>query len=146
LFEFLDELADRHERPSTPLDHVVLSTAHSAKGREWPVVFVINLNEKAFPHSKSSQPPLLFEELRLLAVAASRAKRRLILARPRAAIGRDLVPTRWLEPLVRSGLVVPFQPDEAIRELQRSQTASDAGQIHCAVRRPSAADLGRTGV
>lgn len=54
-------------------DHVCLSTVHKAKGLEWTVVFIINLNDNSFPSGKT--PLELEEERRLFYVAVTRAKK-----------------------------------------------------------------------
>lgn len=67
----LDEGAD---------DYVTLMTVHTAKGLEFPVVFVAGLEESIFPHANSSQEPAgLEEERRLAYVAITRARERLYL-------------------------------------------------------------------
>ena len=58
-------------------DKVNLMTIHSAKGLEFPVVFVLGLEEGLLPHSSSlDDPPQLEEERRLFYVALTRAERR----------------------------------------------------------------------
>jgi DNA helicase-2/ATP-dependent DNA helicase PcrA len=55
-------------------DYLVLSTVHSAKGLEWPVVHVIHLVDGAFPADMAlSTPAGLVEEQRLFYVAVTRA-------------------------------------------------------------------------
>ena len=59
---------------------VTLMTTHASKGLEFPVVFVIGLEEGLFPHSKTLfYPDELEEERRLCYVAITRAKEKLIL-------------------------------------------------------------------
>jgi DNA helicase-2/ATP-dependent DNA helicase PcrA len=91
---FLDDLS--LEPPTSPVDLrpldktdcLTLSTIHSAKGLEWRVVFIIWLVDGRFPPGKSfANRESLEEELRLLYVAATRAKDKLIMAYP----GRELV-------------------------------------------------------
>lgn len=53
-------------------EHVCVSTVHKAKGLEWQVVFIVNLNDNSFPSGKS--PIELEEERRLFYVAITRAK------------------------------------------------------------------------
>ncbi|MBN1625533.1 MAG: UvrD-helicase domain-containing protein [Deltaproteobacteria bacterium] len=86
---FLDELM--LDPPSSNADvsplendsYLTLSTVHSAKGLEWPVVFVIWVMEGYFPSSKSrSSLQAIEEERRLMYVAATRAKDKLILCYP----------------------------------------------------------------
>jgi len=70
--------------PSSALkEHLVLSTIHQAKGLEWDVVFLIGLVDTQFPHSKSEDDPMQFEEeRRLFYVATTRAKKELFLVQP----------------------------------------------------------------
>jgi DNA helicase II / ATP-dependent DNA helicase PcrA len=60
-------------------DYVILSTMHSAKGREWRIVRVLNVIDGCIP---SGQAEDLEEERRLLHVAMTRAKRHLDLIAP----------------------------------------------------------------
>jgi len=82
---------------------LVLSTVHSAKGLEWEAVFVIWALDGRFPsiHSIRAGGDQLEEELRLLYVAATRAKKRLFFLHPasvfdRAANGFLCEPSRFL--------------------------------------------------
>ena len=62
---------------------LTLSTVHSAKGLEWPVVFIIWVMEGRFPSPMAYKNPLeMEEERRLMYVAATRAKDRLIITYP----------------------------------------------------------------
>ena len=70
-------------------DCLTLSTVHSAKGLEWPVVFIIWVMEGYFPPSRANgREEALEEERRLMYVAATRAKDRLILCYPGRETGR----------------------------------------------------------
>jgi DNA helicase-2/ATP-dependent DNA helicase PcrA len=86
---FLDDLS--LEPPASPVDirpldkedYLTLSTIHSAKGLEWGVIFIIWLVDGRFPPGKSfMNKESLEEELRLLYVAATRAKDKLIMLCP----------------------------------------------------------------
>jgi len=60
---------------------VTLMTAHSSKGLEFPVVFIVGLEEGIFPHERSmNNSEELEEERRLMYVAMTRAEKELILS------------------------------------------------------------------
>lgn len=86
LSEFLAGVAlvsdiDNYDEES---DQVGLITIHSAKGLEFPVVFLIGMEEGVFPHSKAIEDPHeLYEERRLAYVGITRAKELLYLTRCR---------------------------------------------------------------
>jgi len=84
LEEFLDNVAliessDKPARKNRPeQDFVSLMTIHSAKGLEFPVVFIVGMEEGLFPHSQSlGEMAELEEERRLCYVAVTRAMEKL---------------------------------------------------------------------
>ena len=63
---------------------VTLMTVHSAKGLEFPVVFIVGMEEGLFPHGRALDDPQQMEEERRLAyVAITRARERLFLSHAR---------------------------------------------------------------
>jgi ATP-dependent DNA helicase UvrD/PcrA len=84
---FLEQVslvADADEIPDDDPDHtgvVTLMTLHTAKGLEFPVVFLSGLEEGTFPHQRALESPgELEEERRLAYVGITRARRRLYLS------------------------------------------------------------------
>jgi DNA helicase-2/ATP-dependent DNA helicase PcrA len=74
LMSDVDEWQDGQSR-------VTLMTLHSAKGLEFPVVFMTGLEEGVFPHARSmNDPEEIEEERRLCYVGVTRAKERLYLS------------------------------------------------------------------
>ena len=63
------------DRLKTDSDMVTVMTLHAAKGLEFPIVFVIALEENILPHARTKEDPLAIEEeRRLLFVGITRAK------------------------------------------------------------------------
>lgn len=85
----IDRLDD--DEGDKPKESVVLMTLHSAKGLEFPVVFLIGLEEGVFPHSRALfEESEMEEERRLAYVGITRAEQELYLtnARMRTLFGR----------------------------------------------------------
>ncbi|HEY79173.1 MAG TPA: UvrD-helicase domain-containing protein [Dehalococcoidia bacterium] len=87
-------------------DAATLITLHQAKGLEFPVVFIVGMEEGILPHIKSfDDPAQMEEERRLCYVGVTRAKQRLYLVRAfrRSLMGSSNLnrPSRFLEELPR---------------------------------------------
>lgn len=106
LEKFLEEVAliqeaDRTKKSTSEQSRTTLMTIHASKGLEFPVVFVIGMEEGLFPHSRTLiNPSELEEERRLCYVAITRAKEHLILtfARYRNIYGstENNLPSRFI--------------------------------------------------
>ncbi len=108
LTEFLNDVALEPPDPEIDEDidsqqRLVLSTIHSAKGLEWGTVIIIWAAEGRIPSPMSlGDPDDLEEERRLLYVAVTRAKERLVIVVPQTIYDRRLglvptTPSRFLE-------------------------------------------------
>jgi DNA helicase-2/ATP-dependent DNA helicase PcrA len=103
LYSDQDALLDADES-----GQVTLMTLHNAKGLEFRAVFVLGLEEKIFPHSRSLEENSVEEERRLFYVGMTRAKERLTLlhAARRSLYGRTdaNLPSRFLDELPEQGV------------------------------------------
>lgn len=106
LIAFLTDLAlvadiDKLDEDGNKNDAVVLMTLHSAKGLEFPVVFLLGLEEGVFPHSRSlMEEAEMEEERRLMYVGVTRAEEELYMtnAQMRTLYGRTTMnqPSRFI--------------------------------------------------
>ena len=74
--DFLSEVSlqtDQDENLTDTTERVTLMTVHAAKGLEFPVVFIVGLEENLFPSQFAVKPAEIEEERRLLYVAITRA-------------------------------------------------------------------------
>ncbi len=135
--EFLDHAAlvsDADQYDATA--QVTLMTLHSAKGLEFPLVFLVGLEEGLFPHSRTFlNPDDIEEERRLAYVGMTRAMDTLVLswARYRRRYGTDMpeasVPSRFLEEVPPQLLEDMGSPSgRAARERSASPYGSEYGQ------------------
>jgi DNA helicase-2/ATP-dependent DNA helicase PcrA len=92
---------------------VTLMTLHNAKGLEYPIVFIVGLEDGVFPHSRAIDEGSLEEERRLFYVGITRAMRQLYLtyARRRAVFGAQTfgMPSRFLDEIPADLLEEPQQ-------------------------------------
>ena len=105
--DFLEQIAlveseySEGEKKRKGEDGVRLMTLHQAKGLEFPVVFMVGVEEGILPHSRSTFDHFqLEEERRLMYVGVTRAKERLFIthARRRFLFGRRMesAPSRFI--------------------------------------------------
>lgn len=87
-------VADTDEIPEHGAGLVTLMTLHTAKGLEFPVVFVTGWEDGMFPHMRALDDPMeLSEERRLAYVGITRARQRLYLS-------RAIVRSSWGQPML----------------------------------------------
>ncbi len=119
LISDIDQLDEEDERQ----DAVLLMTLHSAKGLEFPVVFLVGMEEGVFPHSRSLMDDREMEEERRLAyVGITRAEEELYLtnAYMRTLFGRTTMnePSRFIDEI----------PDELLHLVNRDAKARPSGK------------------
>jgi ATP-dependent DNA helicase UvrD/PcrA len=106
-------------------DAVTLITLHAAKGLEFPVVFIVGMDEGSLPHSRSlSKPEQIEEERRLAYVGFTRAMQRLYLvrARRRSVFGETQYtePSRFIDDIPSKLMANPGVPGEPASRPQMS--------------------------
>jgi len=121
-------------------DCVQLMTLHSAKGLEFPIVFLVGLEEGLFPNSKSSEEiGRMEEERRLCYVGITRAEKQLVIsyAEQRRLYGTTQygVPSRFVSE-------IPERLIERIRPKKQSWGASPAFPV----RQPQPINQNETGL
>jgi DNA helicase-2/ATP-dependent DNA helicase PcrA len=123
LVEFLEQIALVADSDEIPDDDqhggvVTLMTLHTAKGLEFPVVFLTGLEDGIFPHIRSlGDPGELAEERRLAYVGLTRARQRLYLTR---AVSRSAWGTPAYNPASRFLSEIP----EELVEWRRKEPVS----------------------
>ncbi|NUK03310.1 DNA helicase PcrA [Streptomyces lunaelactis] len=157
LAEFLEKVAlvaDSDQIPDEDEDGsgvITLMTLHTAKGLEFPVVFLTGMEDGVFPHMRAlGQAKELEEERRLAYVGITRARERLYLTRSsmRSAWGQPSYnpPSRFLEEIPgqhlewkRTGpMAAPAGPTSGITSsLSSSRSRSGGGASGFATRRTS---------
>jgi len=107
--DFLSEVSlqtDQDENLTDTTERVTLMTVHSAKGLEFPIVFIAGMEENLFPSQFCIKPNEIEEERRLLYVAITRAMERCYLsyARQRFRNGQMMFnsPSRFLKDIDRT--------------------------------------------
>jgi ATP-dependent DNA helicase UvrD/PcrA len=131
--EFIDHSAlvsdqDEYKRDAP----VTLMTAHSAKGLEFPVVFIVGLEDGLFPHSRSATDAAELEEERRLAyVAMTRAERYLYVthAMKRRVYGEELAsePSQFLNEMPID-LIDDLSPGKSWLSFAKGSSAIDYEQ------------------
>jgi superfamily I DNA/RNA helicase len=92
-------LADAVDLPEDAAGRVTMLTIHSAKGQEWPLVFLIGVEDDQFPIWHAEAPDAVEEERRVFYVGMTRAQRRLCLLWSSRINGYQKEPSRFLADL-----------------------------------------------
>jgi DNA helicase-2/ATP-dependent DNA helicase PcrA len=125
LGEFLQQISLLAETDNLRDDEglVTLMTIHNAKGLEFPIVFIIGMEDGVFPHSRALDEGGVEEERRLAYVGITRAMRELTLtwARRRNAFGAEGfgIRSRFIDEL----------PQELTDQAQRAAAGLPTGRI-----------------
>ncbi len=153
LIAFLTDLAlvadiDKLDDDGNQADAVVLMTLHSAKGLEFPVVFLIGMEEGVFPHSRSLMEEAEMEEERRLAyVGITRAEQQLFLtnAQMRTLFGRTNMnpPSRFIKEIPEDLLEgTPERKSESRFSARPAAPAARKAVIRPAARTTGGEDIG----
>ncbi len=146
LAEFLRMLSleSKDEEDKTPGPKVVLTTLHGSKGLEFPICFMIGLEEELLPHIRTLQPQAtdatdadhatdISEERRLCYVGITRAQRKLYLTRSctRVSRGRSVprTPSRFLLEIPEELLDVRDIAEEARQKVPAAEVQSFFGSL-----------------
>ena len=125
LLEGVALVADVDELDQT-IDSVTLITLHQAKGLEFPVVFIVGMEEGILPHMRSfDDPGQMEEERRLCYVGMTRARERLYLMR---AFRRTLMGSSTVNPPSRFLEVIPEHLTTTISRLSRGIESPQSDQ------------------
>lgn len=105
-FRHMEEYAEtlkRQAKEQQDSHAVIFTTLHSAKGLEFPVVFLADANEGNMPHRKAVLDADMQEERRMFYVGMTRAKEHLHIYYAREKYGKVLQPSRFVEELKNGG-------------------------------------------
>ena len=140
--EIPDDAAEGADGEGDTRGVVTLMTLHTAKGLEFPVVFLVGMEDGTFPHQRSlGDPKELEEERRLAYVGITRARERL-------HISRAAVRSAWGQPQYNPASRFLGEIPTGLIEWQREQpTSYGGGGVTTSRREPAVATLaGRPGV
>lgn len=94
--EYTKELLEQKRRQETLTDCVSLATLHSAKGLEYPIVHILDVNEELMPYKKALLDADLQEERRMFYVGITRAKEQLHVHSVKKFNGKELEVSRFV--------------------------------------------------
>ncbi len=130
LAEFLERVslvADSDDIPANDAGVVTLMTLHTAKGLEFPVVFVTGWEDGMFPHMRAlGDPTELCEERRLAYVGITRARQRLYVSRAK-------VRSSWGQPMLNPESRFLREIPEDLIDWRRTDITSSATSLSAPV-------------
>jgi len=130
LAEFLERVslvADSDDIPENDAGVVTMMTLHTAKGLEFPVVFVTGWEDGMFPHMRAlGDPTELSEERRLAYVGITRARQRLYLSRAK-------IRSSWGQPMLNPESRFLREIPEELINWRRTDTESSARSLSAPV-------------
>ena len=137
---FLEEMAlvsdqDQLDEDGEETASVTMMTLHISKGLEFPVVFIVGMEENLFPSGRSADenadPLAIEEERRLCYVGMTRAEKKLFLtyARTRKVWGSEQMnpPSRFLRELPKEGVVQQSSTGNRPRFMDRMRDRTGSG-------------------
>lgn len=92
---------EKASRSLEPTDSVHLVTMHGAKGLEYDIVFVIDVNEGIVPYKKAVKDYEIEEERRMLYVAMTRAKSILNISYVKSMFNKKMEPSRFISEITK---------------------------------------------
>ena len=133
---FLDNVALAAQREQDDLEKqsgVTLITLHAAKGLEYPLVYLVGLEEGILPHKRSIEEGTRDEERRLLYVGITRAKERLMMSycirRKKYGTVTPCVPSSFIPELDRKYLEEMSYDEIACAPVEEDQAADYFAQM-----------------
>ncbi len=134
----LRDMLERQEEEAEGAEGVQMMTLHASKGLEFPVVYIMGMEEEILPHRSSIEAETVEEERRLAYVGITRAREKLTmtLARKRKQYGEivDCTPSRFLEELPADDLVWEGL-DEEPQEVKQARASSALADIRAMLAR-----------
>lgn len=158
LRDFIDHAAlssdtDKYDRNAA----VTMMTVHAAKGLEFPVVFLVGLEDGIFPHARSINDPIELEEERRLAyVAITRAEKTLYIthAMRRRVYGAEMtaepsqflneMPLDLIEDMSRGSSWLSFAKSSTVKANKQAASALRGESTTPAYEKPKSTYTGKT--
>lgn len=153
--EYGEQLKQQALHKDSNPDCVSLMTMHSAKGLEFPVVYILDANERVTPHHKAVLDADLEEERRMFYVAMTRAKDRLHVCYTKERYGKPQDRSRFIDEYLGTDQISRGRTPAAVQNpaskaasrtsaVVRNSAGKDAGRTPAAVQNPAGKTMGRS--